>query len=218
MIAENLKKVKALIPEHVKLVAVSKTNPVAVLQEAYNAGQRDFGENKVQELMEKQPHLPSDIRWHFVGHLQTNKVKFLAPFVHLIHSVDSLKLLKEINKEAQKHHRIVDCLLEFHIAEEDTKFGLNLSEAIEILSSMDFQNIRNVRICGVMGMATFTSNQDQIRREFQTLHQIFQTLKQKYFADQPYFCEISMGMSDDYSIAIEEGSTMIRVGSTIFRV
>jgi pyridoxal phosphate enzyme (YggS family) len=213
MISENLKHILEQIPENVKLIAVSKTKPVADLQEAYAAGQRDFGENKVQELTEKQPQLPNDIRWHFIGHLQTNKVKYIAPFVHLIHSVDSLKLLKEIDKEAKKNNRVVDCLLEFFIAEEDTKFGLDLQEAEEIL----LETVpHNIRICGVMGMATFTNDTEQIRREFRNLHRIFQTLKEKYFFDKPYFCEISMGMSDDYSIAIEEGSTMIRVGSTIF--
>jgi pyridoxal phosphate enzyme (YggS family) len=217
MIAENLKNTSAQIPNNVKLIAISKTKPVADLQEAYSAGQRDFGENKVQELIEKYPQLPDDIRWHFVGHLQTNKVKFIAPFVHLIHSVDSLKLLKEIDKEAKKNDRIVDCLLEFFIAEEDTKFGLDLSEANElIVGARHASPLQNIRICGVMGMATFTPDTEQIRKEFQTLHQIFRILKEKYFADQPHFCEISMGMSDDYPIAIEEGSTMIRLGSTIF--
>ncbi|MCL2682496.1 MAG: YggS family pyridoxal phosphate-dependent enzyme [Bacteroidales bacterium] len=232
--AENLKYILEQIPENVKLIAVSKTKPVSNLQEVYEAGQRDFGENKVQELIEKYPQLPNDIRWHFVGHLQTNKVKYIAPFVHLIHSVDSLKLLKEIDKEAKKNNRVVDCLLEFFIAEEDTKFGLDLQEAEILLETVGARFARpvgncnewlkggrtpplqNIRICGVMGMATFTPDTEQIRREFQHLHQIFQILKEKYFADQPHFCEISMGMSDDYSIAIEEGSTMIRVGSTIF--
>ena len=220
MIAENLKYIRTQIPENVKLVAVSKTKPIADLEEAYAAGQRDFGENKVQELTQKQPHLPNDIRWHFIGHLQTNKVKFIAPFVHLIHGVDSLKLLKEIDKQAQKNNRIIDCLLEFHIAEEETKFGLNLQEAEQVLSGIvethNCASLQNARICGVMGMATFTDDQDQIRREFRNLHQIFQILKKKYFADQPHFCEISMGMSDDFPIAVEEGSTMVRVGSTIF--
>jgi pyridoxal phosphate enzyme (YggS family) len=220
MIKENLKNILTQIPNSVKLIAVSKTKPIADLQEAYAAGQRDFGENKVQELIEKQPQLPNDIRWHFVGHLQTNKVKYIAPFVHLIHSVDSLKLLKEIDKEAKKNNHIMDCLLEFFIAEEDTKFGLDLSEAeillSEIVEAHGRASLQNTRICGVMGMATFTPDTEQIRREFQNLHQIFQTLKDKYFANQPHFCEISMGMSDDYPIAIEEGSTMIRVGSTIF--
>jgi pyridoxal phosphate enzyme (YggS family) len=227
MITENLKYIRTNIPENVKLIAVSKTKPVEDLREAYNAGQRDFGENKVQELIEKQPQLPNDIRWHFIGHLQTNKVKFIAPFVHLIHSVDSLKLLKEIDKEAKKNNRVVDCLLEFFIAEEDTKFGLDLSEAEEILSEIvntgistslndRVSSLQNVRICGVMGMATFSPDTEQIRREFQNLHQIFITLKERYFANDLYFCEISMGMSDDFLIAIEEGSTMVRVGSTIF--
>ena len=222
MISENLTNIRANIPENVKLIAVSKTKPIEDLQEAYETGQRDFGENKVQELIEKYPQLPNDIRWHFIGHLQTNKVKFLAPFVHLIHGVDSLKLLQEIDKEAQKNNRVVDCLLEFFIAEETTKFGLDLQEAEEILSSVTAGRaghappLPNVRICGVMGMATFTNDTEQIRREFRNLHQIFQRLKERYFANESHFCEISMGMSDDFLIAIEEGTTMIRVGSTIF--
>jgi pyridoxal phosphate enzyme (YggS family) len=216
MIAENIQHILAQIPNQVKLIAVSKTKPIADLQEAYAMGQRDFGENKVQELTDKYEHLPHDIRWHFIGHLQTNKVKYIAPFVHLVHSVDSLKLLKELDKEAKKNHRTIDCLLEFFIAKEDTKFGLDVSEAEAILLSEDFQTLQNVRICGVMGMATFTPNTEQIRNEFQTLHQIFQTLKATYFSEKPHFCEISMGMSDDYLLAIEEGSTMVRLGSTIF--
>jgi len=219
MIAENLKHIKQQIAEGVKLVAISKTKPIADIETAYNAGQRDFGENKVQELIQKQPLLPSDIRWHFVGHLQTNKVKFIAPFVHLIHGVDSLKLLNEINKHAEKNNRIIDCLLEFHIADEESKFGLDLLGAEILLSDVETghaPSLHNVRICGVMGMATFTDNQDQIRKEFQNLQQIFHTLKDKYFADQPHFCEISMGMSDDFHIAVEQGSTIVRIGSTIF--
>ncbi|MDR2907052.1 MAG: YggS family pyridoxal phosphate-dependent enzyme [Bacteroidales bacterium] len=209
---KNIYQIQNSIPNTVKLIAVSKTKPIEDLEEAYAVGVRDFGENKVQELIGKYEALPKDIRWHFIGHLQTNKVKMIAPFVHLIHSVDSLKLLKEIDKEAQKNNRVIDCLLEFFIAEEDTKFGLDLQEAEEILSDVG----TNVRICGVMGMATFTDDKAQIRREFNTLHGIFQTLKEKYFTDKLYFKEISMGMSDDFPIAIEEGSTMIRVGSTIF--
>ncbi len=216
MIAQNLIQIKQQLPNNVKLIAISKTKPLPDLQEAYTAGQRDFGENKVQELLEKQEQLPKDIHWHFIGHLQTNKVRYIAPFVHLIHGVDSLKLLKEIDKEAKKNNRVVDVLLEFFIAKEETKFGLNLSEAEEILSSEDFKNLSNVRILGVMGMATFTDNTKQIREEFQSLRQIFQTLKENYFSDKPYFREISMGMSDDFLIAIEEGSTMVRVGSAIF--
>jgi len=216
MITENIKQILTQIPNNVKLVAVSKTKPLADLEEAYSAGQRDFGENKVQELTEKFEHLPKDIRWHFIGHLQTNKVKYIAPFVHLIHSVDSLKLLNEIDKEAKKNNRVIDCLLEFFIADEETKYGLDLSDMDDFVGAQNFVPQRNIRICGVMGMATFTNDTEQIRREFQSLHQIFQVLKEKYFADQPHFCEISMGMSDDYRLAIDEGSTMIRVGSTIF--
>jgi len=229
MITENLKTINSSLPKNVRLVAISKTKPIADIETAYNAGQRDFGENKVQELIQKQPLLPSDIRWHFVGHLQTNKVKFIAPFVHLIHGVDSLKLLKEINKHAEKNNRIIDCLLEFHIADEESKFGLDLLGAEQIVQQIhprpfgtpppagDIRTpLPNVRICGVMGMATFTDDQDQIRKEFQDLQQIFQTLKDKYFADQLHFCEISMGMSDDFHIAVEQGSTIVRIGSTIF--
>lgn len=215
-IQQNLKSVQQDIPAHVKLVAVSKTKPIEMLQQAYNAGQRDLGENKAQELATKQPQLPTDIRWHFIGHLQTNKVKYIAPFVSLIHAVDSLKLLKEINKQALKNERVIDCLLEFHIAEEESKFGLALDTAREIIKSDELAEMKNVRICGVMGMATFTSDQDQIRREFKTLKEYFEVLKREFFSEEPEFKEISMGMSGDYLLAIEEGATIVRVGSKIF--
>ena len=200
----------------VKLVAVSKTKPVDAILNIYNTGQRIFGENRVQELIEKEAQLPKDIEWHLIGHLQTNKVKYIAPFVQLIHSVDSLKLLKEINKQAAKNERIIDCLLQMHIAEEDTKFGLEQQEVIEILQSEVYQQMKNVRIVGLMGMATFTHNEDQVRQEFRQLKNTFTTLKEQFFKEEDAFKEISMGMSGDYQIAIDEGSTMVRIGSLIF--
>lgn len=215
-IQDQIRKLQSSLPEHVQLVAVSKTKPVSMIMQAYHAGQRVFGENKVQELQAKYPEMPKDIEWHMIGHLQTNKVKYIAPWIHMIHAVDRMKLLREINKEAAKAERTIDCLLQFHIAEEDTKFGLDIQEATELLDSDEFQNFENVRICGVMGMATFTENQDQVRREFQHLKTIFDQLKTRYFANTESFKEISMGMSGDYQIAVEEGSTMVRIGSTIF--
>lgn len=216
MIRENLETVRKSIPSEVLLVAVSKTKPVADLQEAYDAGQRVFGENHALEMRDKHEVLPKDIDWHFIGHLQTNKIKYIIPFVRLIHSIDTFNLLQAVNKEAVKHDRTVDCLLQFHVAEEETKFGLSLVEAEEILGSDTFKELRNVRICGVMGMATNTDNQVQIRKEFHHLKEIFSILKSKYFTDCEYFKEISMGMSHDYQLAIGEGSTMVRVGSKIF--
>jgi pyridoxal phosphate enzyme (YggS family) len=216
MIEENLKRVKASIPEYVTLVAVSKTHPNQAIEEAYRCGQRDFGENKVQELMAKATHLPADIRWHFIGHLQTNKVKLIVPFVHLIHGVDSWKLLKEIDKQAAKLKRIVPCLLQFHIAKEETKFGFSMDEVNELLQSSDFQHLDSVKINGVMGMATFTSNERTIRQEFKTLKQHFEQLRNSFFKNDPHFSILSFGMSNDYQIAVEEGSNMIRVGSSIF--
>lgn len=216
MISEKIKELNASLPKNVCLIAVSKTKPVSALQKAYDAGQRHFGENKVQELCEKQECLPSDIHWHLIGHLQSNKVKYIAPFVHLVHSVDSLKLLAEINKQALKNKRIIDVLLQFHIAKEETKFGLNLEEANNFLSSEDFKDFKNVRIVGVMGMASFVEDEIQIRNEFRELKSIFSAIKQRYFSEDESFKEISMGMSGDYPLAIEEGSTMIRVGSSIF--
>lgn len=215
-ITKNLHNIKQELPDQVLLVAVSKTKPVEDLQEAYTAGQRVFGENKVQELEQKWSILPKDIQWHMIGHLQTNKVKYIAPFVHLIHAVDSLKLLKTINKEAQKNNRTINCLLQFHIADEQTKFGLSLEEAQQLLTSSEYLQLENIKIVGVMGMATFTNDTTQVRNEFKTLKSIFQQLKNTIFVQQPDFKEISMGMSGDYAIAIEEGSTMIRVGSNIF--
>lgn len=203
-------------PTNTKLVAVSKTKPVEKLLEIYRRGQRTFGENKVQELVEKQAVLPKDIEWHFIGHLQTNKVKQIASFITLIHAIDSLKLLKEINKQAKKHNRVIDCLLQFHIAEEQTKFGLDIASATALLDSDSFKALEHIRIVGVMGMSTFTKNYEQVRGEFKLLMKYFQLLKNGFFKDQPTFKEVSMGMSGDYKIAIEEGSTMVRVGSLIF--
>lgn len=215
-IPDNLALIRKEIPDHVKLIAVSKTKPVEVLMEAYNAGQRLFGENKAQEMTLKQPLMPKDVEWHFIGHLQTNKVKYIVPFVKMIHSVDSLKLLSEINRLAGNHKRTIDCLLQFHISDEETKFGLNTEEARQMLTSTEFLEMKNVRICGVMGMASFTENLHQVRSEFQHLKNIFMELKNQHFDVENYFVEISMGMSGDYLVAIEEGSTMIRVGSLIF--
>ena len=216
MIQENLNKVRATIPSNVTLIAVSKTKPIVDLQEAYDAGQRIFGENKALEIRDKHQELPKDIQWHFIGHLQTNKIKYIAPFVTLIHSIDSASLLEAVNKEAVKNNRIIDCLLQFHIAQEDTKFGLDVEEAINMLNSDNFKNLKNINIVGVMGMATFTDDVNQVRNEFKSLKNIFDALKDGYFKDNDSFKEISMGMSDDYSIAIEEGATMVRVGSKIF--
>lgn len=212
----NLSDVKKTIPADVTLVAVSKTKPAHQLFELYEQGQRIFGENKVQEMVDKYELLPKDIEWHMIGHLQTNKVKYIAPFVSMIHAVDSLRLLKEINKQAQANNRIIDCLLQFHVADEDTKFGLSFDEATQLLEEADFMELQNVEICGVMGMASFTSNEHQIRSEFQELEANFQQIKSHYFKFNPRFKHISMGMSGDYEIAIEEGSTMVRIGSKLF--
>jgi pyridoxal phosphate enzyme (YggS family) len=216
-IAENINKIKSQIPPQVTLVAVSKTHTVESILAAYNAGQRIFGENKVQELLSKYESLKKhNIEWHLIGHLQTNKVKDIAPFISLIQSVDSLKLLSEINKQAIKNDRIINCLLEFHIASEETKFGLDIVEAQQLIESEEFRAFENVNICGVMGMASFSDNTNLVRSEFANLRHIFEALKTKYFIDNPMFINISMGMSSDWTIAVEEGSTIIRVGSMIF--
>lgn len=215
-IAENIHKLQSLIPKDVCLVAISKTRSKAEILEAYSSGQRDFGENKAQEMVSKASILPSDIRWHLVGHLQSNKVKMIAAFIHHIHSVDSLKLLSEINKEAGKNNRIITCLLQFYIATEETKFGLELDEAIHILGSVEFNTMKNVRIAGVMGMASFTKDTHKIRAEFSELLRIFTILKKKFFANSSDFKELSMGMSGDFQLAIEEGSTILRLGTIIF--
>lgn len=210
------KVIELLKPKNVTLVAVSKTKPNEVILEMYNEGQRVFGENKVQELTAKYEALPKDIQWHAIGHLQTNKVKYIAPFITMIHSIDSLKLLKEVNKRAKQNDRTIDCLLQMHIAEEESKFGLDKQEVKAILDSEFYQNFQNIRIVGVMGMATFTDDNQQVRQEFQNLKSIFDNLKSTYFNHQDSFKEISMGMSGDYELAIEEGSTMVRIGSLLF--
>ena len=213
-ITQNLLQIKSTLPSNVTLVAVSKTKPISDLMEAYEAGQRIFGENKIQEMAEKGEAMPKDIEWHMIGHVQTNKVKFMAPFVSLIHGVDSLKLLEEINKQAKKNNRIIDCLLQMYIAEEETKFGLDEKELKEILVSSSFQEMKNIRIIGLMGMATFTNNQEQIKKEFTHLKSIFDSnqLPTSNFR----LLTLSMGMSGDYQLAIECGSTMVRIGSSIF--
>jgi len=215
-ITESLNFIHNQIPANVRLVAVSKTRSNDEIMEAYKAGQRCFGENKVQEIAGKWQELPKDIEWHFIGHLQSNKVKQLVPFVSLIHGVESLRLLSAINKESEKCNRIVPVLLEFHIAREESKFGLNLEDAEEILSSPELKSMKNISIAGVMGMATFTDDVELIQSEFRKLRSIFELLRNKYFSDTAQFCEISMGMSDDYTIAVSEGSTIVRIGSKIF--
>jgi len=215
-IIENFDHIIKQVCPPVKLIAVSKTKPVEDIITLYNAGNKLFGENKVQEIILKQPHLPGDIEWHFIGHLQTNKVRFIAPFISMIHSIDSLKLLSEVNKQAQKYERIIECLLQFHIATEETKFGLNYQEAKEILDSKGFAVMHNVRICGVMGMATFSEDKNMIRNEFKSLKVAFEGLKKEFFESESSFKEISMGMTEDYQIAIEEGSTMVRIGTALF--
>ncbi len=223
MISANIHKILEEIPAGVKLVAVSKTKPAEAVLEAYQAGQRAFGENKVQEMVGKYEQLPKDIEWHLIGHLQSNKVKYMASFVHLIHSVDSLKLLEVINKEGAKHNRVINCLLQFHIAQEETKFGLDLDEARALLNSDSFKQMKNISIQGVMGMASFTDNEYQVRKEFRSLVSIFESLKSQVFPLSSHlspltshFSILSFGMSGDYKLAIEEGSNMIRVGSSIF--
>ena len=214
-IKENLLRIKATLPKQVTLVAVSKTKPVSDLMEAYEAGQRIFGENKIQEMSEKWEQMPQDIHWHMIGHVQSNKVKHMASFVALIHGVDSMKLLEEINKQALKKNRVIECLLQIHIAEEETKFGLNEVELNAIFDSVDFKNLQNIKVIGLMGMATFTENKSQITKEFEHLKAIFKTAKQKKTPN----CELStlsMGMSGDYPLAIQCGSTMVRIGSSIF--
>ena len=205
-----------LEPYGASLVAVSKTHPDEAILQLYAEGQRDFGENRVPELVEKYERLPKDIRWHLIGHLQTNKVKYIAGFVALIHSVDSLKLLAEINHRAESHQRVIDVLLQFKIAAEDTKYGLTLAAAEEILRSPDYAAFRHIRVVGVMGMATFTDREEQVRAEFDQLRAHFTYLKTQYFPNEPSFREISMGMSDDYLLALAAGSTMVRIGSLLF--
>ncbi len=211
-IHKNLEKIRKSLPKHITLVAVSKTKPIADLEEAYQAGQRVFGENKIQEMTQKWEVLPKDIEWHMIGHVQRNKVKYMAPYVSLVHGVDSFRLLKEIDKQAHKNNRIINCLLQMHIAEEDTKFGLDSKELSELLGSEEFQQLQHVNVIGLMAMATFTDNEVQLRREFKQLKSQFNSLQKKL----PEAKTLSIGMSADYKIAIEEGSTMVRIGSSIF--
>lgn len=215
-ISSILSSIKTDLPDHVRLVAVSKFHPVEMIEEAYHAGQRIFGENHVQEMTQKHELLPKDIEWHFIGHLQTNKVKYIAPFVSLIHSVDSFKLLKEINKQAEKSQRVISCLLQIHIAQEETKFGFSFDECRTMLQEEEWKTLTHVQLCGVMGMATFTDDVQEVRNEFRSLKKFFDEIKENYFSNNDAFHEISMGMTDDYPIAIEEGSTLIRIGTKIF--
>lgn len=215
-IAKNIAEIKQSLPDGVKLVAVSKKKSPEIIMQAYNSGHKIFGENKAQELIQKQEILPNDIEWHFIGHLQTNKAKYLAPFVSMIHGIDSFKILKTVNKEAKKNNRIIPCLLQFHIAQESTKFGLSEEEAYEILDSEEYKTLKNISIVGVMGMATYTDDSEQVRSEFRFLKKIFEKLKKEYFPRKKGFKEISMGMSDDFAIALDEGSTIVRIGSKIF--
>jgi pyridoxal phosphate enzyme (YggS family) len=217
-VSQNLKKIKNQLPENVTLVAVSKTKPQEMIMEAYELGQRIFGENKVQELVDKAESLPKDIEWHMIGHLQRNKVKYIAPFVALIHGVDSLRLLRAINKEGAKNERVISCLLQKHIASEETKFGLDEDEIFGLLESDDFKSIANVEIKGLMGMATYTDDESKVASEFGSLKKTFDIAKEKYFSDHAGFSVLSMGMSGDYEIAIAEGSNMVRIGSSIFGV
>ena len=215
-IQSNLKEVIATLPPQVRLVAVSKFHPNEALQEAYEAGQRIFGESKVQEMTQKYESLPKDIEWHFIGHLQTNKIKYMAPYVAMIHGVDTFKLLVEINKQAAKVGRIIPCLLQIHIAQEETKFGFSFEECRDMLAQGEWKTLKNISLCGLMGMATNTEDEAEILKEFQSLSIFFQKIRNEFFNEDPSFKELSMGMSDDYPIAIEYGSTLVRVGSRIF--
>jgi len=216
MITANIQKINQEIGKQARLIAVSKTKPESAILEAYEGGQRLFGENKVQEMTSKHANLPKDIEWHLIGHLQSNKVKYIAPFVGLIHSVDSLKLLEVIDKEGAKNNKVIACLLQVFIASEETKFGLNLEELMDLLANPDFKKLQHCKIVGLMGMAIYTENEDQVRNEFKFLKKTFNEVKVNFFKEENSFKEISMGMSNDYKIAIEEGATLIRVGSTIF--
>jgi len=215
-IKSKIQSIRQHIPSHVQLVCVSKFNPNESIIEAYEAGERVFGESKVQELCEKYDSLPKDISWHFIGHLQSNKIKFIVPYISLIHGVDSYKLLVEIDKQAAKTGKTINCLLQIHIAQEETKFGFSADELLEMLRVGEWKELKNTQLCGLMGMATYTENREQIRKEFKGLKNLFDEVKTNYFNTTSSFCELSMGMSDDYKIAIEEGSTMVRIGSSIF--
>lgn len=215
-IVEQIKRLRSELPEGVNLLAISKYQPIEALQEAYDAGQRMFGENHIQEMAAKAAALPKDIAWHFTGHVQTNKIKYMASFVSLIHAVDSFRLLREINKHAAKHDRIIDCLLQIHIAQEDTKYGLTIEECRELLATEPWRELTNVRIVGLMAMGSNTDDMELVRGEFRQMKQLFDELRDTYFADEPSFSQLSEGMTDDYPIAIEEGSTIVRIGSMIF--
>lgn len=216
-IKENIKEFNHFLNSRdCRLVAVTKTRTTDEILEAYAAGQRDFGENKVQELRDKQPLLPADIRWHMIGHLQSNKVKYIAPYVHLIHSVDNIRLLTEIDRQALKHQRVIDCLLQVYIAREETKFGLSEEELYALIASDEFHRVRQVRVTGLMGMATFTEDMDQVRREFRHLRGLFDDIRQHHEAPNLVMRELSMGMSGDYRVAVEEGSTLVRIGTLLF--
>lgn len=215
-VKDNLLKIRQTIPSNVTLIAVSKTKPTEDILEVYQAGQRIFGENKAQEMKEKYALLPKDIQWHMIGHLQENKVKYIVPFVSMIHSVDSLKILLAINKRALLCNRVVDCLFEMDISHEESKFGLSMEELVSILSSDEYKQMENIRICGLMGIGSITEDKEQTRKEFRTLKEMFLEIKQKFFSNSEYFSQISMGMSSDYDLAIQEGCTMVRIGSNIF--
>lgn len=215
-ISEHIQSLKDSIPPKVSVVAVSKFHPVEQIREAYDAGQRLFGESRVQELVAKQPELPDDIEWHFIGSLQRNKVKQIAPFITMIHSLDSARLMREIEKQAAACGRVIPCLLQLHIAEEETKSGFSPNECMEFLQTGEWKKCAHIQLAGVMGMATYTDDQEQVRREFRLLKRLFDEIKEGFFADDPAFCEVSMGMSGDYSIAVEEGSTLVRLGTLIF--
>ena len=215
-IGEQITRLRKELPEGVSLLAISKYQPIEALQEAYDAGQRMFGENHIQEMAAKAASLPKDIQWHFTGHVQTNKIKYMAPFVNLIHAVDSFRLLREIDKHAAKHERSIDCLLQIHIAQEDTKYGLSVDECRHLLSEEPWRELQHVRITGLMAMGSNTNDMEQVRNEFKQIKNLFDELKEKHFSDEPSFCQISEGMTDDYPIAIEEGSTIVRIGSMIF--
>jgi pyridoxal phosphate enzyme (YggS family) len=216
VIVDSVKEIRSTLKGGVSLLCVSKTHPKEFIEEAYACGERDFAENKVQEMTAKAEELPKDIRWHMIGHLQTNKVKYIASYVYMIHSIDSIKLLETVDKEAKKHNRVIKCLLQVHVAQEETKFGLTADELLELVSSDKIKELTNVEICGLMGMASFTNDKEQIRKEFQEIKKLFDKCKSTHYKEADEFREISMGMSGDYPIAIEEGSTMIRVGNGIF--
>lgn len=215
-VVEQITRLQKELPEGVNLLAISKYQPIEAIQEAYDAGQRMFGENHIQEMAAKAAALPKDILWHFTGHVQTNKIKYMAPFVSLVHAVDSFRLLREIDKHAAKHERCIDCLLQIHIAQEDTKYGLTVDECRQLLANEPWKELEHVRITGLMAMGSNTDDMVQVRHEFRQIKGLFDELKEKYFANEPSFCQLSEGMTDDYPIAIEEGSTIVRIGSMIF--